>query len=181
MPRDRFDDLPATSGRVGAHRAENPRMRAGVVLLWALLATIVLIGVGIFGSLLVSGRISLFPSASPTAEPTVVIEPVVDPSYTVLVLNATEEQGLATRTKDTLLTYGWSEQDVTAGGAGGTFELTTVYYASEDAYPAALGLAEIVGATEVQFDPDYPLPGTPPTQLTVVLGTGLLSGPEPAE
>lgn len=156
-------------------------MRAGIVLLWAVVATIVLVGVGVFGSLIASGRITFSPAETPEPEPTVVVESVVDPSYTVLVLNATEEQGLATRMKDTLLTYGWAEQDVTAGGAGGTFEITTVYYASEDAYPAALGLAEIVGATEVQFNPDYPLPGTSPTQLTVVLGTGQLSSPEPTE
>lgn len=179
FPRDRFDDLPRVAGRVGAHRAENPRMRAGVVLLWAIVATIVLIGVGIFGSLIASGRVTLFPSPTPTAEPTAEIVPVVDTSYTVLVLNATDEQGLATQMKDTLLSNGWAEQNVTAGGAGGTFETTTVYYASEDAYPAALGLAEIVGATEVQFDPDYPLPGTAATQLTVVLGTGQLSTPAP--
>ena len=47
FPRDRFDDLPASGGRVGAHRAENPRMRGGVVLLWAALATVVLIAVGL--------------------------------------------------------------------------------------------------------------------------------------
>lgn len=179
FPRDRFDDQPRVAGRVGAHRAENPRLRAGIVLLWAVAATIVLVAVGIFGSLLASGRVTLFPAATPTAEPTVQIEPVVDTSYTVLVLNATDEEGLASRMKDTLLTYGWNEPDVTASGAGGTFELTTVYYASEDAYPAALGLADIVGATEVQFDPDYPLPGTSPTQLTVVLGTGQIATPTP--
>jgi hypothetical protein len=155
-------------------------MRAGVVLLWAIAATIVLIALGIFGSLIASGRVSLFPTASPAAEPTVSVAPVVDTSYTVLVLNATDEQGLATQTKDTLLAQGWAEQDVTAGSAGGTFETTTVYYATDEAYAAALGLADLVGATEVQYDPDYPLPGTPETQLTVVLGTGQLASPTPA-
>jgi hypothetical protein len=179
FPRDRFDERERVSGRVGAHRAENPRMRAGVVLLWAIVATIVLIGLGIFGSLIASGRITLFPTASPTAEPTIEVTPIVDTSYTVLVLNATDEQGLATRTKDTLLAQGWSEQDVTAGSAGGTFETTTVYYASDAAYPAALGLADLVGATEVQYDPDYPLPGTVARQLTVVLGTGQLPSATP--
>ena len=29
--KDRFDDLPADRGRVGAHRAENPRIRGGLV------------------------------------------------------------------------------------------------------------------------------------------------------
>ena len=34
FPRDRFVDVPETV-RVGAHRAENPRIRGWVVLLWA--------------------------------------------------------------------------------------------------------------------------------------------------
>jgi len=45
-PRDRFDDVPDLS-RVGAHRAENPHLRAGVVFLWALVATIALAAGGI--------------------------------------------------------------------------------------------------------------------------------------
>ena len=48
--------------RVGAHRAENPRMRGWVVLLWAALATVVLIAIGIFGTLLASGRIDFAPT-----------------------------------------------------------------------------------------------------------------------
>ena len=79
FPRDRFDDLPET-GRVGAHRAENPRMRGWVVLLWAVLATIVLIAVGIFGTLLASGRIELFPTPAPTVAPAATVAPVVDPT-----------------------------------------------------------------------------------------------------
>ena len=33
--RDRFDDVPRSSGRVGAHRAEAPGMNGWVVLLWS--------------------------------------------------------------------------------------------------------------------------------------------------
>ncbi|MBD3753969.1 MAG: LytR family transcriptional regulator, partial [Micrococcales bacterium] len=47
FPRDRFDDLPEDVGRVGAHRAEQPHMRGGVVFFWAALATVILIAVGI--------------------------------------------------------------------------------------------------------------------------------------
>ena len=39
------------------------------MLLWAALATIVLIAVGIFGTLLASGRIELFPTPTPTVAP----------------------------------------------------------------------------------------------------------------
>lgn len=179
FPRDRFDDRSVSSGRVGAHRAENPRLRAGGILLWAIAATIVLVGLGIFGSLVVSGRVVLFPSSTPTPVATPQVTPVVDTSYSVLVLNAANQEGLATRAKETLLQRGWTDQKVTAGNAGGTFDTTTVYYAAEDAYPAALGLAKLLGVTNVTYDPGYPLPGTPATQLTVVLGTDQLSSATP--
>ncbi|HEX5728022.1 MAG TPA: LytR family transcriptional regulator, partial [Microbacterium sp.] len=100
FPRDRFDDLPADVGRVGAHRAENPRMRGWVVFLWAALATIVLVALGIFGTLLVTGRVALFPTPEPTVAPLPIVTPVVDTTYEVLVLNATPEPGLATQMKD---------------------------------------------------------------------------------
>ena len=61
-PRIASTICPRHAGRVGAHRAENPRMRGWVVLLWAVLATIVLIAVGIFGTLIASGRVVLFPT-----------------------------------------------------------------------------------------------------------------------
>ena len=55
-PRDAFDDVPAHGERVGAHRSENPRLRVGVLLAWAALATVLLIGLGAVGTLWVSGR-----------------------------------------------------------------------------------------------------------------------------
>ncbi len=171
FPRDRFDELPAGSGRVGAHRAENPRLRAGVVLFWAAIATVLLVALGIFGSLVVSGRITLFPEASESAVQTPTITPVIDTSYTVLLLNATSESGLATQMKQELIGQGWTSETVTASNASAEFETTTVYYADEDAYAAALGLAELVGAAGVEYNPDYPLAETSVTQLTVVLGT----------
>jgi hypothetical protein len=56
-PKDRFDDLPPR-GRIGAHRAENPRLRGGIVLLWSVIAIVVLVAVGIFGTLIATGRVS---------------------------------------------------------------------------------------------------------------------------
>jgi hypothetical protein len=50
-PRDRSDDVPDLN-RVGAHRAENPRLHAGVVFLWALVATVALAAGGIAVALL---------------------------------------------------------------------------------------------------------------------------------
>ncbi|AZC14504.1 MULTISPECIES: LytR C-terminal domain-containing protein [unclassified Microbacterium] len=179
-PRDRFDDLPADGGRVGAHRAENPRMRPGVVLLWASLATIVLIVVGIFGTLLTSGRIQLAPDAEPTASPQPTVEPVIDTSYSVQVLNATPEQGLATQVKDEIVAAGWSADAVSASGAGTTdFAETTVYYAFPGDQAAAAGLADLVlGGARIEQTDVYQLADDPNTpedesqalQLTVVIG-----------
>ena len=83
-------------------------MRGWVVLLWAVLATIVLVALGIFGTLLVTGRVVLFPTPTPTATPLPVLTPVVDTTYEVLVLNATPEQGLATQMKDVVVAAGFS-------------------------------------------------------------------------
>jgi hypothetical protein len=188
FPRDRFDDIPVESGRVGAHRAENPHMRAWVVFLWAVLATIVLIAVGIFGTLIASGRITLIPEATPIPTPVATVEPVVDTGYAVIVLNATPEEGLATQTKDIIVAAGWAEDSVTASGAGVTdFAETTVYYAFPEDEAAARGLAETVlgGANVAQSDQYQPAddPATEDVdesqteQLVVVIGLDRTSSP----
>jgi hypothetical protein len=170
-PKDRFDDLPPSAGRVGAHRAENPRVRGWVVFLWALVATIVLVAAGIFATLVGQGRIVLFPEPVPTVAPAPTVAPVVDTSYSVLVLNGTPQDGLATQLKDELVGQGWTESNVIASNAGDReFATTTVYYAAPEAEAAARGLADLIGAADVILDPEYPLPGTAATQLTVVIG-----------
>jgi hypothetical protein len=174
FPRDRFDDIPSDSGRIGAHRAEQPHMHRWVILLWAIAATVVLTLVGIFGTLLVSGRIDLFPAPDPdsTAVATPGVEPVVDTSYAVLILNATAQEGLATQTKDLVVAAGWADADVLASEAGSDdFAETTVYYVDAADQAAAAGLADLVlgGANIEQSDAYQPAdPETP--QLTVVLG-----------
>ena len=45
-------------------------MNGWVVLLWSFVAALVLIIAGIFGSLVVMGRITLFPGVGPTSAPT---------------------------------------------------------------------------------------------------------------
>jgi hypothetical protein len=173
-PRDRFDDIASESGRVGAHRAENPRLRVGVVLLWAAAAAVVLTLAGIFGALVLTDRISLSPKPEPTtsvAPPPV--EAVLDTTYPVLVLNATPQEGLATQVRDEVIQAGWSPDLVNAGGAGSTdFATTTVFYVSEDDEAAALGLAEAIGGAEVGQSSQYlPPDGSgDQRQLTVVLG-----------
>ena len=156
-------------------------MRGWVVFLWAVLATIVLIAVGIFGTLLASGRITLVPAETPIPTPVATVEPVVDTSYAVIVLNATPEEGLATQTKDILVAAGWAEESVTASGAGVTdFAETTVYYAFPEDEAAARGLAEtVLGGARVAQSDQYQPADDPATedvdesqtrQLVVVIG-----------
>jgi LytR cell envelope-related transcriptional attenuator len=179
FPRDRFDDLPAEAGRVGAHRAENPRMRAGVVLFWALLATVVLVTVGIFGTLLTTGRIVLFPTPEPTVTPLPVVTPVVDTTYAVLVLNATPEEGLATQMKDVVVAAGWAEDTVSAGEAGSTdFPETTIYYYLPADEAAAAGLAQTIGGAKLaQSDVYQPVDDPEAKQLTIVIGLDRTANP----
>jgi hypothetical protein len=181
-PRDRFDDLPVTSGRVGAHRAENPRMRGWLVFAWAVVATVVLVAVGIFASLVVSGRVTLFPTPEPTVVVTPEVQATLDTSYTVVVLNATGQSGLASTVKDRLVAAGFAGDKVFASQAGTSdFADTTVYYASAADEPAALGLAALVGSTRVEMSDAYLRTGDPSAahQLTLVIGLDYLATPTP--
>ncbi|MDD7961910.1 LytR C-terminal domain-containing protein [Microbacterium thalli] len=183
-PKDRFDELPADTARVGAHRAENPRLRAGLLLFWSAVAVLVLIAVGILGTLLISGRLSLFPSgadSAPAAEAPVEAAPVVDTSYSVLILNATAERGLANSIAETVIAAGWSTESVNAGEAGSQdFATTTIYYPSAEDEGAARGLAEVIGGASLELSDAYPGPvdadGNPGTQLTVVVGLDRAGG-----
>jgi len=172
-PSDRFDELPAADGdahRVGAHRAEQPRMRRGRIVLWAAVATVVLVAAGILGTLWAGGRFAAAPTSStaPTSGPTAT--PVVDTSYTVLVLNATTDPDLGGSVSADVIAAGWSADDVTAGDAGShDFEQTTVFYAAAEDEGAARGLAQAIGGANVEFSEAYQ-DGEELKQLVVVLG-----------
>lgn len=155
-------------------------MRGWVVLLWAVVATIVLVALGIFGTLLVSGKVTLFPTPTPTATPVATVAPVVDPSFSVLVLNATPKDGLGNTVKDQIIAanVGWTSGNVTAGAAGSKdFAETTVYYALPADEAAARGLAGVIGGAAVAQSNIYQ-PATDPEakQLTVVVGLDRVAG-----
>ena len=174
--KDRFDDLPVAgdaASRIGAHRAENPRMRGGIVLLWSVLATIALVAIGVFGTLIATGRVTLFPAPSPTATGAVTAEPVLDTAYKVTVLNATSQSGLAGAMADELVAAGWAADDVTAGEAGSEFATTTVFYSDVADEGAARGLAQAIGGAAVELSDAYAgLAGDESVkQLVVVIGT----------
>ncbi|MCE7481756.1 LytR C-terminal domain-containing protein [Microbacterium profundi] len=171
--RDRFDDVAHASGRVGAHRAEAPGMNGWVVLLWSFVAALVLIVVGIFVALVLMGRINLFPAAEPTIAPTPEVTGVVDPTYSVLVLNASGQDDLDAQMRDTIVNAGWAADMVSNAPAGSQdFADTAVYYVSEADELAAIGLADVIGGAKVVQDDFYADPNDPEQkQLVVVIGT----------
>ena len=128
------------------------------MLLWAAVATIVLIAVGIFGTLIASGRIELFPDAVARRarrrrRPST---PVVDTSYQVLILNATPQDGLATQLKDVLVAVGWPIDNVLPSEAGSNdFPETTVYFLNPEDEAAADGLAGVIGGAKVEQSDIY--------------------------
>ncbi|WP_246533560.1 LytR C-terminal domain-containing protein [Microbacterium flavescens] len=146
-------------------------MRGWVVLLWAALATIVLVAVGIFGTLLAAGRIELFPTPEPTTQPTVQVTPVLDTTFQVAILNATPERGLATQLKDVVVAAGWPAAQVLPSDASrDDFPETTVFYLDAEDEAAAAGLAEAIGGARIEQSEAYQ-PADPETrQLTVVIG-----------
>lgn len=147
-------------------------MNGWVVLLWSFVAALVLIIAGIFGSLVVMGRISLFPEAVPSSAPTPEETGVVDTTISVLILNGTPDEGLDTQMRDTLINSGWAADNVFAGDSSSQdFAATTVFYVNDVDELAAIGLANLLGGAAVQQS-DYYSGQTEEglTQFTVVIG-----------
>jgi hypothetical protein len=148
-------------------------MNGWIVLLWSFVAAFVLIVVGIFVALVLMGRIDPFPEADPTIAPTPEVTGVVDTTYSVLVLNATDEDGLDVQMRETIINNGWAADSVSYGTAGSQdFADTTIYYVSEADELAAIGLADVIGGAEVVQDDFYADPNDPEQkQLVVVIGS----------
>ena len=148
-------------------------MNGLVVLLWSAAVALVLIVCGIFVSLVMMDRISLFggeESASVQTDPGVVAE--VDTSYRVLILNATPEKSRVAEVRETLLAEGWAAGNVFGSdGSSQEFSKTTVFYVADADEGAALGLAEVLGGVDVQQSDFYAaLIDSEEPQLTVVIG-----------
>lgn len=147
-------------------------MNGWVVLLWSFVAALVLIIAGIFGSLVVMGRISLFPEAVPSASSTPAETGVVDTSYSVVILNATPDELLDTQMRDTLINSGWAADIVFASDSTSQdFTTTTVYYVDAADELAAIGLANLIGGAAVEQSDFYADQNTTDQkQMTVVIG-----------
>lgn len=176
--RDRFDDIPRDVARVGAHRAEQPRLNRGAVLLGAFVAALILIVAGIFVSFVLMGRITF--GSEPAPSPTPSETGIIDTSYEVLILNATPEEGLDAEIRAVLIDAGWVDSSLLSSGAANDFPATTVIYVNDDDRAAALGIAEVIGGAEVQQDPEYPvLSGGEGKQIALVIGLDRSSAAAP--
>ena len=172
-PRDRFDEIPDDLKRVGAHRAPRPRGRAWMAVGWAALATIVLVGAGIFGLSVINGNISFHgPSASasrsqtPMPTPTPTIVPTVNPALQVNVLNGTSTEGLAQTVGDKLKAAGWTVSAL-ANADRNDLATTIVYYGNPANQAAALGVVQSLPGATIQQSNAFDDTGA---DITVVIG-----------
>lgn len=177
--KDRFDDLPARPARIGAHRAETPRLRVGVIVLWSVVATVAIVAAGVLSTLFATGRLD-FNARSAPGSSSQVVAPQVDTSYEVLVLNATPDVALSDAVRQDVIAAGWAEADVQESNASSDdFATTTVYYGTTADEAAARGLADAIGGAEVSLDDTYQVVappetasagGDPRSQLVVIVG-----------
>lgn len=172
-PRDRFDEIPDDLKRVGAHRAPRPRGRGWIAVGWAALATIVLVGAGIFGLSVINGNLSFHGSPAstsrsqtPTPTPTPTIVPTVNPSLQVNVLNGTSTEGLAQTVGDKLKAAGWKIAAL-ANADRNNLASTIVYYGNPANQAAALGVAQSLPGATIQQSNAFDDTGA---DITVVIG-----------
>ncbi len=185
--KDRFDKLPRTRGRVGAHRGPRTRGLAWVWVLVALLVTIALV----FGALKVLSTfmeidIPWIGSSTPTPTSTEPSDaPIVgDPSQldpargiTIIVLNGTPMSGLQDTVFQDLQTAGWPV--TSKGNAGDRGQLDTIIYYSNPAdVDVARGLVQAIGVGEIQAVDPSQYPGA---SVTIVIGEDSPLYPQPTD
>lgn len=174
FPPDRFDDVPADLQRVGAHRAPKKKGRGWIGFAWAVLATVLLTGAGLFALAAVDSSIhfDFFPgvkTAAPT--PTVIptAEPTLSPDVPLTILNGTPTVGLSNQVGDALVALGWTGATEGIGSranaSANDVENTIVYYADPSLEGAARGIVLALGVGDVRLSTDFP-----GSQITVVIG-----------
>lgn len=181
---DRFDEIPHSLGRVGAHRAPAPRGRGWILVAWAALASGLLVVAGLYGLSLISDRVTFplpglsegEPEPQPTddaapepAPPTV--EPITDPAaielpsgFTITVLNGTEVDGLGAAARDLLTAPGWPVGTVTAAAQTDLAD-TVVFYSDPALEGVAAGMVALLGVGSFELSDAFP--GAP---ITIVVG-----------
>jgi len=174
-PRDRFDEVPTDSGRIGAHRAPARRGRGWIMLAWAALATGVFVLAGVFGLGVLRDTAFLGggdEAGGGTPAPVATAEPLTDPSLidparaiTITVLNGTTTVDLEGAAGTQLTDAGWPV-GTTGNASESTIETTTVYYSNPADEDIARGLSQALGVGTVLESTNFL--GAP---ITIVLGS----------
>jgi hypothetical protein len=177
-PHDRFDDVPDDLLRRGAHRAPPRRGRGWIALLWAVVATVVLIVGGLTVLSLLTNRGNPFssqyvttPSASSSASSssTPTAEPKLDPDIPLTILNGTTTPRLANQVGDKLAAEGWNGAEEGVGSrlnaSEQNVEKTVVFYSDPANEGAARALVASLKVGEVRLSNDFPA-----SPITVLLG-----------
>src|SRR6218665_68215 len=164
-PQDQFDKAPKIA-RVGAHRVISARGRGGRTFIRAALAVVVLSAAGIAGLVAFNNRLEV---GGPVVEEggRGRVNPRVDRLLTVIVLNGSPTEGLASRAAAALKTAGvavtsWANAD------DRTRKSTTVYYGSASLLGAAAGVAALIPGATTALSSQYSLTTD---SLVVVLGS----------
>jgi hypothetical protein len=179
FPTDQFDNLPDSVDRVGAHRGPKVKGRGWIVFAWAVLATGILVIGGLFilsvydpsVHLSLGGSTAAQSTSGATSTPAPVVTPITDPktiasrNITITVLNGTATVGLQNTAASKLKAAGWTV-GATASSTSTTITTTTVYYSASTNQDAALGIAQLLGSTNVEFSNAFL--GSP---VTVVVGS----------
>lgn len=174
--KDRFDALPRTRGRVGAHRGHRTRGLGWVWFLVAVVATAALV-VGALKVLSAYMEIDIPWIATPTAAPsgtsTVAPPEITDPKQidpargiTIIVLNGTPKDGLQDKVFKQLKKAGWPVKS--SGNSGDRKQLDTViYYSNPSDLDVARGLKTVLGAGDIRSVDANQYPGA---AITIVIG-----------
>jgi hypothetical protein len=175
FPPDRFESVPNDLYRTGAHRSVPGKSRGWITFAWAALATVVLVGAGVFGLNVLRGSVSLpfassvGASATPTPSPTPTVTPKIDPSIAITILNGTTTAQLANNTGDYLVSKGWAGASATVGARSNTatpnVKTTVVYYTDPANQAAAMALVQSLKIGTIQLSSAFP-----DSKITVVLG-----------
>lgn len=179
-PPDQFDQLPPDLVRVGAHRAPQKGGRGWIGFAWAVLATGLLVLVGLFGLKTFLGidiDLPIFEAATtptPTPTPTPTATPLTDPStidpargIKITVLNGTATVGIEDTVEASLTAAGWPI-DSAALASEKTIEETIVYYSDSLNEDVARGLVGALGVGKIRLVSADAFPASP---LTIVLGS----------
>lgn len=179
--KDRFDVVPHDVKRVGAHRAPRKAGHGWIPFGWAVLATLILVGISALWILGIDNNLNLgsvfgenTPSATAThtttptttTTPTPTVAPTVDPKLSVTVLNGTTTAHLAQQVSDKLKKAGWKVSGV-ANASQSDLADTVVYYADPTLEGAAKGLAKSLPGATLRITQDFADSGA---DLTVVVG-----------